>query len=414
MQGRRVVVTGLGLVTPLGLSVKDTWRAILAGQSGASSITQFDVSEYPVQFSASVKGFEPKDYVDVKELRKMDTFIVYGLAAADEALADAGLDESVDKERVGVAIGSGIGGLPLIEKTRDILHAQGPKRISPFFIPGAIINMVSGQVSIRHGLKGPNIAVVTACTTGAHNIGYAARSIAYGDADVMVTGGTEMATSPLGVSGFAAVRALSRRNHDPKGASRPFDAGRDGFVLGDGAGVMVLESLDHAKARGANIYAELVGFGQSADASHMTLPDPQGDGGARAMKSALSDAKLSVADVDYINAHATSTPAGDELELLAIQRAFGENAQKLKISSTKSMTGHLLGAAGAIEAIFSVLAIRDGVAPPTINLVDPPSAFDLNLVPLVAQPGNIDVALSNSFGFGGTNASLIFQKEGFR
>lgn len=409
MTKRRVVVTGLGMLTPLGLSVKETWQGILAGKSGVGRIETFDVSAYAAQISAAIKGFQVDHYLSSKDSRKMDTFIQYGLAATVEALADARLEISAQNaDRIGVAIGSGIGGLVLIEKTHQALLEGGPRKVSPFFIPGAIINMISGQVSIRYGLKGPNIAVVTACTTSTHNIGLAARAIAYGDADVMIAGGAEMATCPLGLGGFAACRALSTRNDDPQRASRPWDRDRDGFVLGDGAGIMVLESYEHAKQRGAHIYAELVGFGMSADAYHMTSPEPEGTGGMTAMQNTLRDAGINPEQVDYINAHATSTPAGDEIEALAIKRAFGTHAQKLAVSSTKSMIGHLLGAAGAVEAIFCVLAICDQVAPPTINLDNPSENCDLDFVPHTARQMKIDFALSNSFGFGGTNGSLLF------
>jgi len=408
---RRVVVTGLGMVTPLGLNVKDTWEAILAGKSGVGPVELFDVSNFACKFSAVVKNFNPETYMTSKDARKMDTFIQYGMAAAIQAIGDSGLEVTdQNADRIGVTIGSGIGGLPLIEKTEEIYLQGGPRKISPFFIPGAIINMVSGQVSIRYGMKGPNIAIVTACTTGTHSIGQAARIIAYGDADVMVAGGTEMATTPLGLGGFAACRALSTRNDDPQRASRPWDKDRDGFVLGDGAGVIVLEEYEHAKKRNAPIYAELIGFGMSADAYHMTSPAPEGQGAMMAMQNTLRDANLSPEKVAYINAHATSTPAGDELEALAVKRAFGDHAKKLAVSSTKSMTGHLLGAAGAIEAIFTILAIRDQVAPPTINLENPSEGCDLNFVPHKPQSMKIDYALSNSFGFGGTNGSLLFSK----
>lgn len=411
MNGRRVVVTGLGMVSPLGLTVKETWENVLAGKSGVSEVTAFDATHFPVRISASVRGFDPLRYdISAKDQRKMDLFIQYGLAAAIEAIQDAGLAPNPSNpSRIGVSIGSGIGGLPSIERSHQTLMEGGPRRISPFFVPSAIINMVSGHISMRYGFTGPNIAVVTACTTGTHNIGLAARMIAYGDADVMVTGGTEMATSPLGLGGFAACRALSTRNEEPTKASRPWDKNRDGFVLGDGAGVVVLEEYEQAKRRGAPIYAELVGFGMSGDAYHMTLPQPDGLGGYEAMVNALADAKLNSDAVNYINAHATSTAAGDEIEALAIQKAFPERT-KLAVSSTKSMTGHLLGAAGAVEAIFSVLAIRDQVAPPTINLDNPDKDYGIDFVPHQAKPMTIDIALSNSFGFGGTNGTLVFKK----
>ncbi|HYF97555.1 MAG TPA: beta-ketoacyl-ACP synthase II, partial [Coxiellaceae bacterium] len=382
------------------------------GKSGASLIDSFDTSNFACKFSASVKNFNPEDYdISTKDARKMDLFIQYGLAAAIVALADSGLDITEENaERIGVAVGSGIGGLITIEKTHTAYMEGGPRKISPFFIPATIINMISGHLSIRYGLRGPNISVVSACTTGTHNIGEAARMISYGSADVMIAGGTEMATCPLGVGGFAACRALSLRNDDPTRASRPWDKDRDGFLLGDGAGILILESYEHAKQRGAHIYAELTGFGMSADAYHMTSPSPNGEGAMMAMINTLRDANVSPEQVDYINAHATSTPAGDECEAQAIKHAFGAHAYKLAVSSTKSMIGHLLGAAGAVEAIFGILAIRDQIAPPTINLENPSEGCDLDFVPNVARPMKIDTALSNSFGFGGTNGALLFQK----
>jgi len=406
---RRVVVTGLGMITALGHSVKETWSNLLAGKSGVHLVDSFDVSNYACRFSASVRNFNSEAYFSTKDVRKMDLFIQYGVAAAAEAITDSGLQVTEQNaHRIGVAIGSGIGGLTTIEKNHEALLEGGPRKVSPFFITGAIINMAAGQVSIRYGFKGPNISIVTACTTGTHNIGHAARMIAYGDADVMIAGGTEMATCPLGLGGFAACRAISTRNDEPEKASRPWDRDRDGFVLGDGAGVLVLESYEHAKQRGATIYGELIGFGMSADAYHITTPAPEGEGGRYAMQNTLLDAQLNPDQVDYINAHATSTPAGDELEATAIKGAFGAHATKLAISSTKSMTGHLLGAAGAIEAIFSILAIRDQVAPPTINLDNPYEGCDLDFVPHTARQMKITFALSNSFGFGGTNGSLLF------
>jgi 3-oxoacyl-[acyl-carrier-protein] synthase II len=421
---RRIVITGLGMMTPLGHNTKTTWEAILNGKSGAASITQFDISAFPCQFSASVKGFDGSAYIDKKDLKKMDLFIQYGLVATLEALKDSNLEiTEKNADRIGVAVGSGIGGLPFIEENHSKLEKGGPRRISPFFIPGAITNMLAGQISIRHGMKGPNIAVVTACTTGTHNIGIGARTILYGDADVMVVGGSEMATTPLGLGGFSACRALSTRNQDPEAASRPWDKARDGFVLGDGAGILILEEYERAKQRNAPIYAELVGFGMSADAYHMTSPVPDGQGAMTAMLNTLHDANIDKEKVAYINAHATSTPLGDELELRAIRRVFGEHAKKLAISSTKSMTGHLLGAAGAVEAIFTILALRDQKAPPTINLDNPgnlpnpdnPNSSDedyigLNFVAHKYQELKMDYALSNSFGFGGTNASLLFKR----
>lgn len=411
LANHRVVVTGLGMVTSLGHNVADTWQNILTGKSGISPIDFFDVSQFPTRFSASVKNLDLEKYIPAKDIKKMDSFIHYGLIAGIESIKDAGLDvNKEDLSRIGIAIGSGIGGLPTIERSNQVLVDSGPRRISPFFIPGAIINMVAGHLSIMYGFTGPSIAIVTACTTGTHNIGTAARMISYGDADVMVTGGSEMATSPLGLAGFAACRALSTRNDDPERASRPWDKDRDGFVLGDGAGVLVLEEYEHAKARNAKIYAELVGFGMSSDAYHITSPQPEGLGAYNAMVNTLRDANMKPEEIDYLNAHATSTLAGDELEALAIKKTFGEHSKKLAVSSTKSMTGHLLGAAGAVEAIFTILAIRDQVAPPTINLHNPSEGCDLDFVPNEARAMNIKAALSNSFGFGGTNGSLIFKK----
>lgn len=410
MTRRRVVITGLGMVTPLGLTVPETWQNILEGKSGVRRVEHMDVANLPSQISASVQNFDPSLYLEIKEIRKMDSFIHYAIAASKEALNDSGIEIGPIASRFGVAIGSGIGGLPFIEKSHDALIEQGPRKISPFFIPGAIINMASGQVSIAHGLKGPNISIVSACSTGTHNIGFAARTIQYGEADAMLAGGSEMATTPLGLGGFSALRALSRRNDEPAKASRPWDRDRDGFVLGDGAGVVVLEEYEHAKRRGAKIYAEMVGFGTSADAYHMTTPDEEGAGASLSMQNALQDANLNPEEIDYINAHSTSTSVGDVLEIFAIKKIFADHAYKLAVSSTKSMIGHLLGAAGAVEAIFSVLAIRDQVAPPTINLDNPDEGCDINLVPHVAQPMKMDVTLSNSFGFGGTNGTVIFRK----
>lgn len=408
---RRVVVTGLGMLTSLGHDVETTWQAILAGKSGVAKIDHFDASDLTCQICSRVKDFDPTLYMPEKEARKRDYFIQYGMAAAMQAIQDSGLQMTeANAHRVGLAIGSGIGGLPTIERYHEVLLESGPRRISPFFIPGALINMIAGNLSIQYGMKGPNIALVSACTTGTHNIGLAARSIIYGDADVMIAGASEMATTKLGITGFAAMRALSIRNNEPEKASRPWDKDRDGFVLGDGAGMLVLEEYEHAKARGAKIYAELIGFGMSADAHHMTSPDPEGKGGAASMDMAMRDAGIKPEDVNYINAHGTSTPAGDELEVMGIKRSFGEHAYKLAVSSTKSMTGHLLGAAGAVEAIFLALAIRDQVAPPTINLDNPGDNCDLNFVPHKAQKMTVNVALSNSFGFGGTNGTLIFRK----
>jgi len=408
---RRIVITGMGMVTPLGHDVATTWQAILAGKSGVAAIDHFDASDLSCRICSRVKNFDVTKYMLEKEARKRDIFIQYGMAAAIQAIEDSGLQVTeANAHRIGLAIGSGIGGLPSIEKHHSTLLESGPRRISPFFIPGALINMVAGNLSIQYGMKGPNIALVSACTTGTHNIGMAMRSIMYGEADVMVAGAAEMATTKLGVSGFAAMRALSTRNDEPEKASRPWDKDRDGFVLGDGAGVIVLEEYEHAKARGAKIYAELIGFAMSADAYHMTSPDPEGRGAAFSMTAALNDARIEPQQVQYVNAHGTSTPAGDELEIMAIKRSFGDHAYRLAVSSTKSMTGHLLGAAGSVEAIFCILALRDQVAPPTINLDHPSEGCDLNLVPHQAQTMQMDIAVSNSFGFGGTNGTLVFRK----
>ncbi len=411
MAKRRVVVTGLGMVSPVGLSVKESWENILAGKSGIASITHFDVSDFPVRFGGSVKGFDVTQYIAPKEAKKMDPFIHYGIAAAIEAIADSGLEVTEENaERIGVSIGSGIGGLPGIEKGHEAYMKGGPRKVSPFFVPSNIINMISGNLSIMYGFKGPNIALVTACATGTHSIGDASRLIEYGDADVMIAGGAEMATSACGLGGFGAARALSTRNDDPERASRPWDKDRDGFVLSDGAGVVVLEEYEHARKRGAKIYAELVGFGMSGDAYHMTLPAPGGEGATRCMNTALRNAGVNPEQVDYINAHGTSTPAGDKAETEAAKGTFGEHAYKLAMSSTKSMTGHLLGAAGGVEAIFTALAIHDQVAPPTINIFNQDPECDLDYVANTAREMKIDVALSNSFGFGGTNGTLVFAK----
>ena len=411
MSRRRVVVTGMGMLSPLGVDVPSTWQGILAGQSGIGPIEHTDLSAFSTRFGGSVKAFDVAQYLSPKEARKLDLFIQYGLAAGFQAVRDAGLNiDDSNREHIGVAMGSGIGGLTNIEDTSRTLHEQGPRRISPFFVPGSIINMISGFLSIHLGIQGPNYAVSTACTTGTHCIGMAARNIAYGEADVMIAGGAEMAACGLGMGGFGAARALSTRNDEPTRASRPWDKGRDGFVLSDGAGALVLEELEHARARGARIYAELVGFGTSGDAFHMTSPPEDGAGAARCMVNALKDAGLAPDAVQYINAHGTSTSAGDLAEVRAIKSVFGEHAYKLAVSSTKSMTGHLLGAAGAVEAIFSVLAIRDQVAPPTINLDEPDDDCDLDFVPHEAREMPIDVVLSNSFGFGGTNGSLVFRR----
>jgi 3-oxoacyl-[acyl-carrier-protein] synthase II len=408
---RRVVVTGLGIVSPVGTGVAEAWSSIVAGKSGITRITRFDASAYPSTIAGEVKGFDPARYVSPKEVRRFDAFIHYGLAAAIEALKDSGLDlDRENRESIGVCIGSGIGGLPMIEDTHNALLAGGPRKISPFFVPGSIINLISGQLSIMYGLKGPNLALVTACTTANHSIGEAARHIEYGEADVMVAGGSEACICALGVGGFCAARALSTRNDDPQGASRPWDKDRDGFVLGEGAGVLMLEEYEHATARGARIYCELAGYGVSADANHITAPCEDGAGAVRCMDNALRNAGLNREEVDYINAHGTSTPLGDVAETIAIKNCFGDHAKKVAISSTKSMTGHLLGAAGGVESVFSVLALRDQVAPPTINLIEPDPQCDLDYVPNTARKMKIDVALSNSFGFGGTNGSLVFRK----
>jgi 3-oxoacyl-[acyl-carrier-protein] synthase II len=420
MEFRRVVVTGIGAVTPLGAGVDNIWRRILNGESGAGAIQSFDVSDLAVKIACEVPvgdresgAFNPDDHVPPKDQRKMDRFIIYGIGAADEAIADAGWtpDSEEELERTGVMIGSGIGGLETIAEAAMLLRDKGPRRVSPFFIPSSLINLASGQVSIKYGYKGPNHAPVTACSTGAHAIGDASRLIGFGDADVMIAGGAEAAVCRLGIAGFAAARALSSDfNDEPQRASRPWDKDRDGFVMGEGAGVVVLEEYEHAKARGAKIYAEIAGYGLSGDAHHITSPPPDGNGGYRAMQSALYNAGMNIEDIDYINAHGTSTPLGDEIELGAVKRLFGDHAYKLSMSSTKSAIGHLLGAAGAVEAIFSVKAIQDGVAPPTLNLENPSDGCDIDLVPKQAKERTISAALSNSFGFGGTNASVIFKK----
>jgi len=408
---RRVVVTGLGLICPVGNTVAEAWQHLLAGASGITRITRFDASAFPSQIAGEVKGFDVAAYLSAKEARRYDTFIHYGLAAAVQALRDSGLDlKRADLERIGCVIGSGIGGLPLIEAMHDAYLKGGPRKISPFFVPGSIINMIAGQLSIMYGLKGPNLGMVTACTTSNHCIGEAGRLIEYGDADVIVAGGSEATLSPLGLGGFTAARALSTRNDDPATASRPWDKDRDGFVLGEGAGVIILEEFEHARRRDARVYAELTGYGMSADAHHITAPCEDGEGAARCMVNALKNAQLSPDAVDYINAHGTSTPLGDLAETVAVKRAFGDHAHKIAISSTKSMTGHLLGAAGGIEAVFSVLAVHHQVAPPTANLVNRDPACDLDYVPLKAREMRIRVALSNSFGFGGTNGTLIFTR----
>ena len=411
MNGRRVVVTGLGLVTSVGHDVASTWSAIVAGRSGAARITTFDVEAYSTHFSASVRDFDTDPYFPPKDARKMDYFVQYGMAAGIQAIQDSGFEITEENShRVGAMIGSGIGGIGQIEKNSEIVNSVGPRRISPFFVPGSIINMISGNLSVRYGFRGPNLAVVTACTTGTHSIGLAARLIAQGDADTMLAGGAEMATTKVGLGGFAAARALSTRNDDPEAASRPWDADRDGFVLGDGAGVIMLEEYEQARARGANIYAEVTGFGMSGDAYHMTSPPEDGRGAADAMRAALADASVDPADVEYVNAHGTSTLVGDLAESRAVESVFGSAAGNVAVSSTKSMIGHLLGAAGAVEAIFSILAIRDQVAPPTINLDTPGEGCVLDYVPNTARDMNITHVLSNSFGFGGTNGSLLFSR----
>ncbi|MFO1309727.1 MAG: beta-ketoacyl-ACP synthase II [Burkholderiales bacterium] len=410
MSRRRVVVTGLGIVSPVGIGLDEAWASILAGRSGIAAITRFDASGFPVRIAGEVKGFDVAKYLSAKEARRYDTFIHYGLVAAMESIRDAGLEGwTGDKERAGVCIGSGIGGLPMIEETHLAYSASGLRKVSPFFVPGTIINMISGLLSIHYGYKGPNLATVTACSTANHSIGEAARLIEYGDADLMVAGGAESTVSPLGMGGFVAARALSHRNDDPATASRPWDRDRDGFVLGEGAGVVVLEELEHAKARGARIYCELAGYGMSADAHHITAPPEDGDGARRSMLNALKNARMAPAEIDYINAHGTSTPVGDVAECIAVKRAFGDHAARLAVSSTKSMTGHLLGAAGGVEAVFTVLAMRDQVAPPTANLFNVDPACDLDFVPNAARKMTIRGALSNSFGFGGTNATLVFR-----
>ena len=411
MSKRRVVITGMGMVSPVGLSVRESWDNILAGKSGVAPISHFDTTGFSTNFGGTVKNFDVSNYLSPKEAKKMDPFIHYGIAASIEAIKDAGLEVTEQNaERIGVAIGSGIGGLPGIEKGHEAYMKGGPRKISPFFVPSNIINMISGHVSIMYGMKGPNIALVTACATGTHSIGDAARLIEYGDADVMIAGGAEMATSPCGLGGFGAARALSTRNDNPEAASRPWDRDRDGFVLSDGAGVMVLEEYEHAKARGARIYAEVCGYGMSGDAYHMTLPSEGGEGASRCMVNALRNGGLNPEQIAYVNAHGTSTPAGDVAETLAAKRTFGDHAYKLAMSSTKSMTGHLLGAAGGVEAIFTALAVYEQVAPPTINLDNPSEDCDLDYVPHTARQMPIDYALSNSFGFGGTNATLVLGK----
>ncbi|MBU3693285.1 MAG: beta-ketoacyl-ACP synthase II [Rhodocyclaceae bacterium] len=411
MARRRVVVTGIGIVSPIGNTVAENLDSMLAGRSGITRISRFDASAMACQIAGEVKGFDPTRFISAKEVRRMDTFIHYGLAAGIEAVRDAGLDTPLtDPTRIGVNIGAGIGGLPLIEDTHNVLLEGGPRKVSPFFIPGSIINMISGNLSIQFGFKGPNLAMVTACTTATHCIGESGRIIEYGDADVMIAGGAEAAICPLGIAGFAAARALSTRNDDPASASRPWDVGRDGFVMGEGAGVLVLEEYEHAKARGAKIYCELAGYGMSGDAHHITAPCEDGEGASRCMVNALRNASANADEVDYINAHGTSTPLGDVAEQIALKRALGDHAYKVAVSSTKSMTGHLLGAAGGVEAVYSVLAVHHQVAPPTINLHEQDPQCDLDFVPNVAREMKIGLALSNSFGFGGTNGTLAFRR----
>lgn len=412
MSKRRVVVTGMGIVSPVGNTVSKAWDNIVAGKTGITRITRFDASAFSSQIAGEVEDFDISEYLPVKEARRMDVFIHYGMAAATQSIKDAGIEDisGMEAERIGVNIGSGIGGLPMIEHMDDVYHKGGPRKISPFFIPSTIINMISGNLSIKYGFKGPNLAIVTACTTATHSIGNSARMIEYGDADIMICGGAESCVTPLAIGGFAAAKALSVKNDNPAEASRPWDLARDGFVLGEGAGVLVLEEMEHAKRRGATIYAELVGFGMSADAYHMTAPSEDGEGAARCMSNALKNAKINPSEVDYVNAHGTSTPLGDIAETTAVKRCFGEHATKLVVNSTKSMTGHLLGAAGGVEAIFSTLAIYHQISPPTINLENQDPQCDLDYVPNEARKMDINVALSNSFGFGGTNGTLVFRK----
>ena len=410
-RNRRVVITGLGCVSPIGNNIADAWSAALAGKSGITTITKFDASPFSTHIAGEVKGFNVEDYMPAKDARHMDTFIHYGMAASIQAWEDCGLAVTeANADRIGVIVGSGIGGLPLIEETKDDYAKRGPRRISPFFVPASIINMISGNLSIKYGMRGPNLAIVTACTTGLHSIGAAGRLIEYGDADVMIAGGAEATISPLGLGGFASARALSARNDDPATASRPWDRDRDGFVLGEGAGVMVLEEYEHAKARGARIYAELLGFGMSADAYHMTSPVEDGSGASRCMVSALNNAGLNADQINYVNAHGTSTPLGDLAEVQGLKKTFGEHAYKLVVNSTKSMTGHLLGGAGGLEAVFTVLAMHHQVSPPTINLFNQDEGCDLDFCANTAREMKIDYAVKNSFGFGGTNGTLVFSK----
>ncbi len=413
MSKRRVVITGTGIVSPVGNSTASAWNAVCNGRSGIGPITAFDASAFKTRIAGEVDGFDIDEYMTPKEARKFDTFVHYGIAAAVQALQDAGIGadgDGADPRRTGCALGAGIGGIATIERTTESYLAGGPRKVSPFFIPGTIVNMIGGQLSIRYGFKGPNVAIVTACTSATHNIGVAARMVQYGEADVMVAGGAEYATSPVSISGFISARAMTTRNADPEGASRPWDAGRDGFVLSNGAGVVVLEELEHARARGAQVLAELVGFGMSGDAHHMTAPPADGEGAALCMDAAIRDAGLTPEAIDYINAHGTSTPLGDRAETDAIKRVFGDHSRGVAISSTKSMTGHLLGAAGGVEAIFTMLAMRDGIVPPTINLDEPGEGCDLDYVPHTAREMPVRAAISNSFGFGGTNGTLVFRR----
>ena len=411
MNKRRVVITGMGIVSPVGNDVATAWKNVVAGASGIGPITHFDASAFPTRIAGEVKDFDPVQFIPPKDIKKMDIFIHYGVAAGTEALKDSGIEiTEANATRIGVAVGAGIGGIASIERTSISYHEGGPRKISPFFVPGSIINMVSGNLSIMYGLKGPNIACVTACTTATHNIGLAMRMIQYGDADAMLTGGAEFSVTPTAIGGFCSARAMSTRNDEPHKASRPWDKDRDGFVLSDGSGILVLEEYEHAKARGAKIYAELAGFGMSGDAFHITAPSEGGEGAARCMANALQDAGVDPTAVQYINAHGTSTPLGDLGEVHAAKQVFGEHAYKLAMSSTKSTTGHLLGAAGGVEAIFTLLAMRDGVLPPTINLDEPGEGCDLDFVPNTARDGKLDIAISNSFGFGGTNGTLVFKR----
>lgn len=409
MSRRRVVVTGIGLITPIGLDTASSWQSALDGVSGGNSIEAFDTSSHKVRIGASIKGFDPSKYIEPREAARLDPFLQIGLAVVDQAVEDAGISDPPDPHRVGVAMGSGIGGIKTIEDTQNVLMDRGPRRVSPFFVPSSVINMISGNASIKHGFKGPNVAIVTACTTGTHNIGYAVRMIQYGDADVMVAGGSECSTTPLTLAGFASMRALSTRNDEPEKASRPWDVDRDGFVLGDGAGALVIEDYEHAQQRGAEIYCEVTGFGVSADAFHITSPPDGGEGAIASMKNALADAELAASDVEYVNAHGTSTPQGDIAETLAIKQVFGADSN-VAVSSSKSMVGHLLGAAGAVEAGFCALSLRDQRIHPTINLENQDPACDLDYVPHTARDIELNHVLSNSFGFGGTNGSLIFSR----